>query len=407
MRILLANQFYPPDVAPTGQVLHDLGRRLAARGHSVTALCSRRSYDGGGAYAKEEMREGVAVRRLSALGFGRRGSAQAGDFLSFHVATLLGAGRRSEQFDLAVCLTTPPYLGWTVARALGRRVSAMAHWVMDLYPDVLSAHGSLPSSGLTYRALQRLTMRQFSTASLVLALGPWMRERVAPYVTGGTKLEWVPLWGMAPIEAPSREAVAAWRERRGWGPGECVLLYSGNMGLGHRMGEFLSAAQQLGKTGPIWAFAGGGRRHAEVVAAVQSSPRVQMLPYVPRADLAASLAAADVHLVSLRRSWQGLIVPSKLQAAFSLGRPVIFVGPRENEAAEWVLASGGGWVAPEDDVAALRAAVEQAGDAVEREHRGAAALAFAREHFDRERNCDRIAHLLEQCVSAANSKSVD
>ena len=75
MKILLANQFYPPDMAPTGQHLHDLARCLVARGHSVRVLCSRRSYDGGGEYAAEETLDGVEVRRLSAFGFGRRGAA--------------------------------------------------------------------------------------------------------------------------------------------------------------------------------------------------------------------------------------------------------------------------------------------------------------------------------------------
>jgi hypothetical protein len=54
-------------------------------------------------------------------------------------------------------------------------------------------------------------------------------------------------------------------------------------------------------------------------------------------ELSASLAAADVHLLSVRSPWQGLIVPSKLQAAFGLGRPVVYVGPSDSEPAEWVL----------------------------------------------------------------------
>ena len=78
MRFLLVNQFYPPDMAPTGQHLHDLARCLVTRGHSVRVLCSRRSYDGGGEYAAEETLDGVEVRRLSAFGFGRRGAARAG-----------------------------------------------------------------------------------------------------------------------------------------------------------------------------------------------------------------------------------------------------------------------------------------------------------------------------------------
>ena len=226
---------------------------------------------------------------------------------------------------------------------------------MDLYPDVLAAHGRLSASGALYRALERLTRLQFRGASLVLALGPRMRARVLPYLASETRLDWVPLWGTVSSQTVDPAAAAAWRARRGWAPDECVLLYSGNMGLGHRLGEFLSAASELGGRGPLWAFAGGGRRRSEVEAfmAAQPSARVQLLPYVAQEDVAASLSAADVHLVSLRSAWQGLIVPSKLQAAFTLGRPVIFVGPRENEAADWVLASGGGWVVAEDDVGGL------------------------------------------------------
>ena len=47
MRFLLLNQFYPPDVAPTGRYLHNLARELVARGHGVDVLCSRARYDHG------------------------------------------------------------------------------------------------------------------------------------------------------------------------------------------------------------------------------------------------------------------------------------------------------------------------------------------------------------------------
>src|ERR1051325_1578303 len=103
-----------------------------------------------------------------------------------------------------------------------------------------------------------------------------------------------------------------------------VLLYSGTMGRGHRSTDFLEAARRLAGRGPIWAFAGGGPRRSEVerFAAAHPDARVHVWPYVAREELAATLAAADVHLISVRRGWSGIIVPSKLQAAFALGRPV-------------------------------------------------------------------------------------
>ncbi len=64
MRFLLLNQFYPPDMAPTGQFLHDLARGLAARGNNVHVVCSRRSYDGGRNYPAEETIDGARIRRV-------------------------------------------------------------------------------------------------------------------------------------------------------------------------------------------------------------------------------------------------------------------------------------------------------------------------------------------------------
>ena len=184
-------------------------------------------------------------------------------------------------------------------------------------------------------------------------------------------------------------------------PGELVLLYSGNLGRGHAVSEFLDAARQLGGAGPRWVFRGGGDNMRAVRAFMNDHPqaRVEWFPYVPPERLAETLAAGDVHLVGLGNSWQGLIVPSKVPAAFSAGRPVLMVGGADNEAARWLEESGGGWRVEQGDVTGLLRAVEQAGDAAERARRGRAALDYAREHFDRERNCARIADLLESAAA--------
>jgi len=394
-------------VAPTGQVLHDLARVLVARGHEVGVIASRRSYDGGGRYPAVEDVDGVHVRRLRAFGFGRRGLGRVADYASFMAGAVFEALVRQPRPDVVLSLTTPPYIA-LVGRALARwRRTAQVQWIMDLYPDALLAHGLL-SEGWLLAALRRLSRWQLAGADLVLALGPFMEQAVGRYAAAARRLTSVPLWGGG--ESVQPEAAGRLRAEGGWGKGDLVLMYSGNMGLGHRFGEFFEAARQLGPEGPVWAFAGSGPRRAEVESFVsaRSGARVQLLDYVPRERLPASLASADVHLVSLRRAWQGLIVPSKLQGVFAVGRPVIFVGPESNEIAYWIKESGGGWVVPEDDVAGLIRAVDQARDVAERVRRGQAALAYAREHFDRQKNCEAIARLIESAAQrAARAGSVE
>jgi colanic acid biosynthesis glycosyl transferase WcaI len=397
VRFVLVNQFYAPDVAPTGQVLSDLAAILAARGHDVLVVCSRGSYDGGTRHAASEVRDGVHVRRLFTPRWGGR-SLQHAAFLSGLSAALL----RGPRPDAIVSLTTPPYVGLWVRAAANLRRVRHAHWVMDVYPDVLAAHGWLEGAGPAMRLLRSLARLQLQGAALVLGLGPVQSRRVGAYAP---TVPWVPLWSPTD-ERPTDSAVGLERAGRGWAPRDVVFMYAGHLGQGHTVAEFLEAARRLGPGGPLWAFGGSGPRAGEVAAFMRGHPaaRVQTFPYVARARLAQTLAAADVHLASIRGSWQGLIVPSKVQAAFGAGRPVLLVAGRENEAAQWVEESGAGWRVDEGDVDGLLRAVEQAGDAGERARRGQAALAHARAHFDRQRNGTRIAELLEEAASPSPTR---
>ena len=397
MRILLLNQFYPPDPAPTGQALHDLARVLADGGHDVSVLCSSGAYDGGPRRPPRERIDGIAVRRLSGPALGRGSLIRRGiDSASFHAAAFGAMVAQRPRPDLVLALTSPPFIGLAAAVAAAARGMAHAHWVMDVYPDVLAAAGLVARDGSRMRALRALSRAQLRGARVVVGIGPAMDRRLAGYTPASVVRAWVPLWG-EPLRAGSDDA-GALRTARGWRGEDLVCMYSGNMGLGHRFGEMLEAARRMGGGGPVWAFAGGGPRRAEVEGFARAHPdlRLQLLPYVARESLAASLAAADVHLASLSPGWEGVSVPSKIAAIFSVGRPVIFVGTPGSEAAEWIAASGGGWIVAPEDVDGLVAAVRAARDPAERARRGERALAYARSHFDRQVNATRMAELLEQ-----------
>jgi putative colanic acid biosynthesis glycosyltransferase WcaI len=400
-RFLFLNQFYPPDLAPTGRILHDLATRLVQRGHTVCVICSRKAYATGTDLGPGGVLEGVDVERVRAtpINMGSliaRGVEDAAFLLQAATAAIFHRPRP----DLVLAASSPPFIG--VVGALVGRSRGIPHtqWTMDLYPEVLQAHWGLGQDSLAARALELIARFQFSRAALVLTLGPHMARRVARHLNGRSCLYTVPLWSELAIQPADGAVSDAWRTRRGWERADLVLLYSGNMGRGHRFGEFLEAARRLGPAGPVWAFVGGGPRRPEVESFRHEHPgaRVELLPYVPAADVNASLRSADVHLISLSAAWEGVIVPSKLQAAFSVGRPVIFVGPAENETAASIRESGGGWIVSEGDIDGLISAVEEARAPAVRAQRGRAAFEYARIHFDRDHNCQQIADLLEQSV---------
>ncbi len=394
VRIVLLNQFYPPDVAPTGRYLHDLACALVAKGHAVTVIASRHAYGGGGDFEAREELDGVQVIRLSGSGFGRESYlGKIADYTAY-VAGLARELARTTRPDLVVALTTPPFLGLLAKLIADARKARHAHWVMDLYPDAMQAHG-IVRDALAYKALQALARRGFAGASTVLTLGPVMAERVSRYVGEGTRVDWVPLWTLDGIAPASDAACAALRVQRGWEPERTVLLYSGNLGLGHRFEEFLDAASELGPTGPRWIFSGNGRGRPIVDQFIAQNPGlpVRLLPHVPTDELAPHLCSADIHLASVDPAWDGLILPSKVQGSFAVGKPVLFVGSAEHEIARWVRESQGGWHVLPGDAKGLARLLRDISPA-ERRERGICARRFAQERFDARTNIDRVAELL-------------
>ncbi|MEI6536517.1 MAG: glycosyltransferase family 4 protein [Verrucomicrobiaceae bacterium] len=405
MRYLLLNQFYPADAAPTGVVLEALAERLAEQGHTVKVLCGAGGYAEMADFQTKAARVSgtfgsIEVIRLASLSIGRR--SHAGKLLNYFLyycgvtCYLLWTPA-----DLVVALTTPPYLS-LLARAVTRlRGGRHAHWIMDLYPDVMVAHGMLRRGGLPHRLLRGLTKWGFggNRCAAVLTLGPMMAEKIRLYLSKNQKAHWVPLWGCEGGEGMARE-VAELRALRGWGTDEVVFLYSGNMGLGHRLQESIAAAQILATRGERirLAFYGNGKRKAEVEAALEKWGHgfASVGGYVDRQDLSAHLSSGDVHLASLDPAWDGTMLPSKLQGIFAAGRPVIFTGSRTGDVGRWILESGAGWVCAPEDIDAHVAAMLEALDPCVRERMGAAARKFSEKWFNKEVNVARICALLTE-----------
>jgi glycosyltransferase involved in cell wall biosynthesis len=124
-----------------------------------------------------------------------------------------------------------------------------------------------------------------------------------------------------------------------FGDADLTLLYSGNMGKAHDFMPFLHLARLLNRINPriIFCFACRGNRMAELKHAITSGDtNIRLIPFADESQLGKQLSAADIHLVSLRPEWEGIVVPSKFFGSLAVGRPVIYAGPANSSIAAWV-----------------------------------------------------------------------
>lgn len=398
MRVLAVNQFYAPDISATSQLLTQLCEDLARGGADVTVLASRGGYLGGGKLAAHEQRSGVRVVRPWSSSLGKATIAhRLADYLSFWTTSIatLAAERKPE---VVLALTTPPMIAAGAAAVCVARRIPLVTWVQDVYPEVAAAFGVLSERHPGYRLLAAAAAATHRVARFTVALSPAMAARLRQQGQRAERIRVIENWADGQAIRPVPHALNRLRSEQGW-QGRFVVMYSGNLGVGHDVATLLGAARRLASRVPriLFAFVGQGARRAEAVALAQGLDNVSFLPYQPADRLAESLSAADVHLSSLRSGLEGLLVPSKLYGVLAAGRPLFHVGPPGCELSRVIREHDIGWTGEPGSDAALAAAIAAAAaDPGWVAERGTRARALLESRWDRPLAVERWRALLAE-----------
>ncbi len=317
MRILLLNQFFWPDSAPTSQLLTDVARELAARGHEVTAICGSSSY---AAEMLDAELPGIEVRRMPVFKFMRGGIGRLICYLSFLISTLW-AGLTGKSPDLVLTLTTPPLL--SLVGTIMKCLRGCSHWIweMDVYPDVAVELGWIAQGGLLDRCIGNLADWSRRSSDGVIVLGECMKQRLLDRGIPLDKLLVADNWADGSKIRPASF------------PGEPLLkiLYSGNLGLAHEVDTVCQTILELNPDPAAhFVFSGGGpRREAlEAWCREHSVGTVSFQSYSTPETLGENLGDSDIGLVTQRAECRGSVVPSKIYGLMAAGRPIVFIGPK-------------------------------------------------------------------------------
>jgi glycosyltransferase involved in cell wall biosynthesis len=235
--------------------------------------------------------------------------------------------------DVVVLKTDPPLLASGCTDFALQRGARVVQWIQDIYPEIVPAHIGAWTAPLFWPLRWRRD-RAWRAADLCLPVSGDMRKVVLAAGVRETNAVTMPNWAPRELDkVPAPVDVYAYRQRCGVAD-KFVVAYSGNLGRVHDFATMLDAAHCLRNSPTVVFFVvGDGPRRQEVqqLASERQLQNVQFLPPQPRAKLAVSLAAADVHLVTLRPGFEQLVSPSKLAGIMGAGRPALFVGPASSE----------------------------------------------------------------------------
>jgi colanic acid biosynthesis glycosyl transferase WcaI len=150
-------------------------------------------------------------------------------------------------------------------------------------------------------------------------------------------------------------------------------------------------------------FVGDGANRAALETSAANSANVRFLPFRPVEQIPHVMTAGDIHVVTIRRGLEGVVVPSKLYSILAAGRPVLVVASASSDAARIVVESDCGLTADPDDPTVVAAAIrELRADPVRLALMGRRAQETAR-RYGKLNELQRFSEVMDQVGLAATS----
>lgn len=385
--ILLIHQAFVALDEAGGTRHYEFARYLAQEGHRVTVIASRVSYLTGGQSAAHLQSETfpsgglLSIIRVATIsGLHRSFVHRLINFFSFTLSAFF-AGLRVRRVDV-VWGTTPPIFQAVSAWALVRLKRArFVLEVRDLWPAFAVAVGVLHNRILIALSewLERFLVRR---ADRIVINSPGFEAHITQ--RGGKDLRVVPNGADAAMFDPSADGVD-FRKAHALND-KFIVLYAGAHGLSNDLGIVLEAAELLKADSNIaLVLVGDGKDKPalQVEAARRQLRNLHFVAPLPKAQMAAALAAADACLAILKPlPLYATVYPNKVFDYMAAGRPVLLA--IDGVVRQVIESAGAGVFVPPGNASALAAAIRDlAARPADAKRMGAAGRAYLEAHFDR------------------------
>lgn len=409
MRILIVTQrFWPENFR-----INDLATELVSRGHAVTVLTGLPSYPEGRVFdyfkaapEKYTQYQGVNIVRVPIIAHSTQKIKLILNYVSFVLsASVVGAYQlRGQDFDVIFTYEPSPVtVGIPAAVFRKLKCAPMAFWVLDLWPETLSAVGVvrnpwiLKMVGLMVRAIYR-------NCDLILAQSKSFIGQIRTYTRADKRVEYFPSWSETDFEEshvePAAEIVTE--------PGTFNILFAGNIGAAQDFQSILAAVKHLQHHAHIrWHIVGDGRMAPQVhswIAEHGLQNNIVMHGRFPLEKMPSFFKHADALLVSLKNDpIFAMTIPGKLQTYLSSGIPVL--GMLDGEGADLIHRSGAGLTCQAGDAAGLAKMVLEMSEMpkAQREAMGDRGKEIMSREFDRTHLIDQLEQWLLELKQIRNA----
>ncbi len=341
-----------PDDVVSAIHFHELGKYLGKCGYRVEAWPCNRSRRQKRNFKSLENLSGVEYRRVFRLGVSQdRVLGRLSNTFWMLSSWLYRAMTGRLKDTRFVIIGTDPIFSVLIVPLLKliNKDLKILYWSFDLHPEASIAQGKFQENSVFIRVLKRMIALSLKKCDSIVHIGECMHERLKLYETSTQYKELVP-WA---ISEPNEIVLDnSHLKRKYFGEAELVLFYSGNLGEAHDAQQLLDFARMFNEDPRVlFAFSVRGSKAELFKSNLSVEDRnIKLMEFCDRNELNDRLSAADIHIVSLNETWNGIAIPSKFFGSIATGRPVVFLGPETSAISKWINQYGLGWSVQRENI---------------------------------------------------------
>ncbi len=364
--LVILNQYYYPDVASTGHLLHELATTAASMGRTVSVRTCFPCYGPPESWKACEARgieDGVFVERQWTTRLSKdRISGRMLNSLTYLIPLLVRQFFAPSEGRVYLYTTNPPFLGIVGAVVSVFRRHRYVVLLHDSYPHIAVLTGKIRRGGIVQRMWDAVNRLIYGRAAQTIVLCDRAKELICrDYGVRPELVHVIHNWADPKALRPVPKSASHFARQHGL-DGKFTLLYSGNLGLYYEFDQLLALAERM-RDDPDFrlVFIGAGGRRKHIVDEVERrgiGNVVQVHPYQPFDTLNDSLNACDVSLVTIAKDVEGISFPSKLYSSLAIGKVTMAISEPGSELQRIVEGNDVGVWVPLGDVDALVAAVK-------------------------------------------------
>ncbi len=327
-KITFITRHYAPSANINGESVRDMVKYLSDKFQiESNVICINKVDDHGGAN-----REPVGkVIRIKPIYSGQKKILRFFAFL--YDGFVLTRKALKYKDTLIVCTTSPPMLPFWASLLFNKRIQ-WALWSFDLFPEGFNATNFISAKNPFYKWVVKQTYKNNPT--FLIALGVQQAKYLEAQYQQKISTLLLPC-GVLFFQNRS-DKIPDW-----WEKDKLTLGYCGNLNDAHNP-EFLKAiidAMDPNKHQVVLALY--GNKAEEVNSYAKDKPGVVLVKRVPREQL----HFIDIHIVTLRKEWVHIAVPSKAVSAIFMGGTILFCGDKSSD--NWYMFKEAGWFVDENE----------------------------------------------------------